>query len=245
MSLRVLVVDDEPLARSRVRELLAEFPEIDCLGEADSGAAAIDACADGEIDLVLLDIRMPGLDGLETARHLLRLPRPPVVIFLTAYDDRAIDAFETGAADYLLKPVRRERLEQALARARRLAVAAPDPTTQAPGPRRHFAVRRGGNLRLVPVEQVLCLRAEDKYVGLLCADGEEHLTEESLVAIEREFGSRYLRIHRNCLVASEHIRGLERDAAGVERVRVAGLEQALDVSRRNLAAVRAHLLGSS
>lgn len=242
MNRRVLIVDDEPVARQRVRELLADIPEVECLGEAASGAEALEACTAGGVDVVLLDIRMPGMDGLEAARHLALLPQPPAVVFLTAYDDRALDAFDAGAVDYLLKPVRRERLTQALARAHRVAPAALDTIAgDAPG-RRHFAVRRAGSLRLVPIEQVLGLRAEDKYVCLLCADGEEHLLEESLIAIEREFGDRYLRIHRNCLVATEHIRALERGIDGVERLRVEGLERPLEVSRRNLPAIRALLL---
>lgn len=244
MSPRVLLVDDEPLARQRVRELLAGIEGYVCQAEADSGEAALATCADGGIDIVLLDLRMPGLDGLETARRLARLPVPPAIVFLTACDDRAIEALDAGAADYLLKPVRRERLAQALTRARRLNPVPAQGAAETEGPRRHFPVRRAGNLRLVPVDQVRCLRAEDKYVCLLCSDGEEHLIEESLVAIEREFGQRFLRIHRNCLVATAHIRGLERGRDGVERVRVDDLDQPLEVSRRNLAAVRAHLLRS-
>lgn len=238
--LNLLIVDDEPLARARLRELLAGIDGVDIVAEAANGATAIEQCRQHTVDIVLLDIRMPGIDGLDTAQHLAQLPRPPVVVFLTAYDDRALDAFDTGAIDYLLKPVRAERLQQALERARRI-VPPREATAAAGSARRHFCVRRASSVRLVAVDAVLCLRAEDKYVCLVTAEG-EHLIEESLTAIEREFGERYLRIHRNCLVASSHIRALERRADGSEHLRMDGLVDTLEVSRRNLPAVRAHLL---
>jgi two-component system response regulator AlgR len=237
MNLRVLIVDDEPLARARLRELLATQPDLVIAGEAADGDSAIAACGREPVDLVLLDIRMPGRDGVDTATQLALLQPPPVVVFLTAGDDRALEAFETGAVDYLLKPVRGERLALALARARRVRGIDADP---GPG-RRQFVVRRAGGLRLVPVEDVLSLRAEDKYVCLLTSHG-EYLIEESLAAIEREFGERFIRIHRNCLVAAARLRGLERAGDGSERVRVDGLAEALEVSRRNLPALRARLL---
>ncbi|MBX3726548.1 MAG: response regulator transcription factor [Xanthomonadales bacterium] len=233
--MRVLVVDDEPAARQRLRGLLADCPGAELAGEAEDGESAVQRCTAGGIDLVLLDIRMPGMDGMATAQRLAALASAPDVIFLTACDDRALDAFETGAVDYLLKPVRRERLQQALQRAGRRR-----PPPQAA--RRHFAVRRAGTMLRVPVESVLALRAEDKYVCLVTADG-EHLVEESLAAIEREFGDRFLRIHRNCLVATGRLAGLVRQPDGSERARVDGLAQDLEISRRNLPAVRAWLQG--
>jgi two-component system response regulator AlgR len=241
VSLRVLIVDDEPLARARLRELLAAQPDLVVAGEAADGDSAIAACQRGPVDLVLLDIRMPGRDGVDTAAQLALLQPPPAVVFLTAGDDRALEAFETGAVDYLLKPVRGERLAQALARARRLRAGPADAGPGTGGARRQFVVRRAGGLRLVPVEDVRCLRAEDKYVCLLTGDG-EFLIEESLAAIEREFGDRFIRIHRNCLVAAAHLRGLERAGDGSERVRIDGLRETLEVSRRNLPALRARLL---
>lgn len=243
MSLRVLIVDDEPLARERLQQLLAELDGIFVAGEAGDGSAAIERCAGGEIDLALLDIRMPGIDGIETARHLATLTRPPAIVFLTAYDDRAVDAFEAGAVDYLLKPVRRERLQQALTRARRLRPADLAAAGMAEGPRQHFLERRAGGVRLVAVADVLCLRAEDKYVRLQTA-ASEHLIEDSLVTIEREFGERFLRIHRNCLVAADRVHALER-SDGQDLVRINGLAEPLEVSRRNLATVREHLLRSA
>jgi two-component system response regulator AlgR len=241
MSLRVLIVDDEPSARTRLRDLLAAFDDVVVVGDVDNGPAAIDACRDGAVDLVLLDIRMPGIDGLATARQLADHARPPAVVFLTAFDDRAIDAFDTGAIDYLLKPVRAERLAQALARVHRVA---PEAAAAGDAPRRHFIVRRGLQILRVPVDHALCLRAEDKYVRVITHDA-NHLIEDSLTAIEREFGDRFLRIHRNCLIAADRIRGLLRDANGSERVHVDGLTDMPEVSRRNLAAVRARLIGNA
>lgn len=237
MTLRVHIVDDEPHARQRLRQLLAAHADVQVLAESGSGAEAVAACRAQPVDVVLLDIRMPGMDGLATAQALAQLQPAPAVVFLTAADDRAIEAFEAGAADYLLKPVRGERLAAALDRARRLI----QPTADRRRPeRQHFIERRLGEVVLVPVDSVLALRAEDKYVRLETATG-EHLIEESLVAVEREFGPRFLRIHRNCLVAADRVRALvridERD-----HVRVAGLDEPLEVSRRNLAAVRGHLL---
>lgn len=243
MSLRVLIVDDEPLARERLRDLLDELDGIVVAGEAGDGTTAIEHCADCGIDLALLDIRMPGIDGIETARHLATLTQPPAIVFLTAYDDRAVDAFEAGAIDYLLKPVRRERLQQALVRARRLKPAELSAAADNQVQRRHFLERRAGGVRLVAVTDVLCLRAEDKYVRLQTATS-EHLIEDSLVTIEREFGERFLRIHRNCLVAADHVHALER-SDGQDIVRINGLPDPLEVSRRNLATVREHLLRSA
>lgn len=238
--LNLLIVDDEPLARARLRELLATIDGVQVVDEAADGDSAIEQCRRHIVDVVLLDIRMPGIDGLDTARQLAGLARVPVVVFLTAYDDRALDAFDNGAVDYLLKPVRAERLRQALERARRI-VPPRDAGASTEPARKHFCVRRAGSVRLVSVDQVLCLRAEDKYVCLITAEG-EHLIEESLTAIEREFGERFLRIHRNCLVAGSRIRALERAADGSERLRLDGMADTLEVSRRNLPAVRAYLV---
>ncbi len=243
--LRTLIVDDEPHARARLRAMLADMDGIDIAGEADSGLAALALCAQSRIDLVLLDIRMPGMDGLETARRLAEAETPPLVVFLTAYDDRAIDAFDAGAIDYLLKPVRGDRLAQSILRVRRAAPRAdelpePEPIDQT---RRHFAVRLGSRVLRIPVDEVRCLHAEDKYVRLSTADG-DHLIEASLATLEREFGERVLRIHRNCLVMTRHLRGLLRDASGTDRVQIDGLAEQPEVSRRNLASVRMHVLRS-
>ena len=241
MTLRTLIVDDEPPARTRLRQLLADVPETIVVGEADSGTMAIELCGNESIDLVLLDIRMPGIDGLEAAEALARLPRPPTVVFLTAYDDRAIDAFERGAIDYLLKPVRAERLAQAIDRARRMTSTR---ASEDSDPRRHFLVRKASGVWLVPVDDVAFLRAEDKYVCLVTANG-EHLIEESLASIEQAFGNRFLRIHRNCLVAVDRMRALKRMNDGAEGLMIDGIDEPLEISRRNLPAVRARLTGQA
>lgn len=243
MILQVLIVDDEPHARVRLRELLANADDIHIAGEVDNGTAAIEACLRTRVDLVMLDIRMPGIDGLDTARQLAALTPAPLVVFLTAYDDRAIDAFDSGAIDYLLKPVRPDRLEQALARARRTLASSRPPDVANESARRHFVVHRGAGMLRVPITDVLSLRAEDKYIRVSTMEG-DHLIEESLAALEREFGERFLRIHRNCLVMADAIRGLVRDADGIDRVQVEGLAEQPEVSRRMLPGLRARLFGN-
>jgi len=230
------VVDDEPPARARLRALLGELGAGTVVGEAGNGVEAIAAVHSTGADVVLMDIRMPGMDGLEAARHLARLERPPAVIFTTAYDAHALAAFEANAVDYLLKPIRRERLGSALAKASGLARAALR-ALPADGPRSHVSATLHGNLRLVPVDEVRYFRAEHKYVTARFPDGELVL-DESLSALEQEFGARFLRVHRNALVALAHVRSLERDARGHHCVRFDGIDDRVEVSRRMLVQVR-------
>jgi two-component system response regulator AlgR len=228
--LRLLIVDDEPPARERLRRLLGELPGCTVVGEAETGLQALDAVAKAHPDVVLLDIRMPGMDGLEAARHLAKLEDAPAIVFTTAYDQYAVDAFEANAVGYLLKPVRREKLEAALAKAARVtrtqlaAVPASSRST-------HFAVRARDRLSLVPVEDVYCCVADQKYVTLYHARGED-LIEDSLRSIEDEFGDVFVRVHRNALVAVRHVESVERDPEGRYRVHLRGTSQVLDVSRR-------------
>jgi two-component system response regulator AlgR len=186
---------------------------------------------------VLLDVRMPGMDGLEAARHLARMPDPPAVIFTTAFEEHALAAFDAQAAGYLLKPVRLEKLQEALDRARRptraqLARIAEGGT----GPRTRIAVRARDQLRLIPIESVLCFVAEQKYTTLRHTAGAE-LIEEPLKALEEEFAARFVRIHRNALVAVEHVDSLERDADGQHAIRLRHGAGTLPVSRRLVAEV--------
>jgi two-component system response regulator AlgR len=244
--LRVLIVDDEAPARSRLRDLLADCAAAvptEVVGEAGNGREALDLLAGRAADLVLLDIRMPEMDGIELARHLLQLPRPPAVVFTTAYDAYAIQAFELRAVDYLLKPIRAARLEEALARAAR---GARPPDAQAlrelaPAPRAHLASQERGRLQLIPVRDIVYLKAELKYVTVRTRE-REFLVDESLTRLEEEFGGRFLRIHRNCLVAREHVTGFERVAEeggeGHWVVVLAGVEEKLPVSRRQQHVVR-------
>jgi two-component system response regulator AlgR len=188
---------------------------------------------------VLLDIRMPVMDGLECARHLATLEVPPAIVFCTAYEDHALAAFEANAVDYLVKPIRIERLRAGIAKAGRLAGATVRKVEGAePGRRRsHLCARVRGSLVLVPVGEIAYLLAEDKYVVVHHAKGEV-LIEEPLTALEEEFGDRFVRIHRNCLVALARLAGLDRAADGRVLARIDGAAAPLEVSRRNLPALR-------
>lgn len=236
--MRVLIVDDEQLARERLRHLLGAVPECEVVDEAASGSQALECVQKNPVDVVLMDIRMPGMDGLEAARHLSAMAEPPAVVFCTAYSDHALEAFEANAIDYLVKPVRRERLSAALAKARRLTPEALADTARDEGAgRTHLCARVRGNLKLVPIENVIYLQAEDKYVTVRHPDG-ELLIEDSLTSLEKEFGERFLRIHRNALVARAYLAGLEKNSEGQPIVTLKVGDDTLEVSRRNLPAVR-------
>ncbi|HEU4665065.1 MAG TPA: LytTR family DNA-binding domain-containing protein [Dokdonella sp.] len=239
--MKALVVDDEPLARERMRALLAEIGDVEVVGEAGNGRDALDAVARLAPDVVLLDIRMPVMDGIEVARHLGALESPPALIFCTAYGDHALAAFEANAIDYLLKPVRSERLRAALAKARRWSGEDAREVERALGAgrstRTHLCARVRGSLVLVPVAEVAYLLAEDKYVVVHHAKGTV-LIEEPLKALEDEFEDRFVRIHRNCLVARAKLTGLTRTPDGRLLANVDGVPTALEVSRRNLPALR-------
>lgn len=236
--MKILIVDDEELARQRLRLLLQDLPGCEVVGEASNGRAALEFVDGREVDVALLDIRMPGMDGLEVARHLSTLPEPPAVVFCTAYSDHALDAFEANAIDYLVKPIRRERLSAALAKARRLAPEVLATTAEEEqSARTHLCARVRGDLKLVPVENVIYLQAEHKYVTVRYPGG-EILIEDPLTALEEEFGDRFLRVHRNALVARNFLAGLEKNEQGQPVVTLKGLDDTLEVSRRNLPAVR-------
>jgi two-component system response regulator AlgR len=237
--MKALIVDDEPLARERLVALVADIDGVDVAGHAGNGLDALDAALALKPDLVLLDIRMPVMDGLECARHLATLEAPPAIVFCTAYEDHALAAFEANAVDYLVKPIRIERLRAAIAKAERLAgaIVRRIESTE-PGRRRsHLCARVRGSLVLVPVGEIAYLLAEDKYVVVHHAKGEV-LIEEPLTALEDEFGDRFVRIHRNCLVALARLAGLDRAADGRVLARVEGAAAPLEVSRRNLPALR-------
>ena len=239
--MRVLIVDDEKLARDRLRELLNEIGGHTVVGEGMNGNEAVEKSAALNPDVVLTDIRMPGMDGLEAAMHLMGMENPPMVIFTTAYDQHALHAFEVNAVDYLLKPIRKDRLAAALDKAKKLTLQQLQEINQAqdsPQARTHISVHLRGNIRLVPVQDILYFMADSKYVTVRTT-GEEHLIEDSLVNLEKEFGEKvFLRIHRNALVATDYIKGIEKSTAGNWQVALKGLEKKLDVSRRHAAAVR-------
>jgi two-component system, LytTR family, response regulator AlgR len=243
MKLRVLVVDDEPLARERLSHLVEELPDVELAGVASGGEEALLLAGRLKPEVILLDIRMPGMDGLEAAHHLARMPEPPAVIFTTAYEQHALEAFDAQAAGYLMKPVRPEKLQEALNRARRPTRAQLTRIAEGTGgPRTRIAVRVRDELRLIPIEQVLCFIAEQKYTTLRHTGGDE-LIEEPLKELEDEFGARFVRVHRNSLVAIEHIESLERDAHGHHTVRLRNGAGSLAVSRRLASDVARRLRG--
>ena len=238
LALRVFIVDDELPARNRLRDLLHDCSEqlpLEIVGEAGNGQEALDKLMEMPADVVLLDIRMPQMDGVELAQHLNRLPKPPVIVFTTAFDAYAIKAFELHAVDYLLKPIRLKRLFEALTRAREAVPVQTEVLRDLlPEPRKFLSIHERGKIHLVPVEQVLFLRAELKYVTVRTAE-HEYLLEESLSALEKEFATRFVRIHRNCLVAKEAIEGFEKGGEEGEsswQVKLKGLEELLAISRR-------------
>ncbi len=243
--LRILIVDDEAPARERMRNLLGDLASqvpSDILGMAANGIEALRLVESEKIDVVLADVSMPVMDGVELARHLSRLPDPPALVFVTAHDDYALQAFELAAVDYLLKPVRAARLAQALHKAGRIRLGAETLASLAPAARRHFSVVERGRVVLLPVDEVLYLRAELKYVTAVTAD-REWLLDESLVHLEHEFGERFVRIHRNCLIARQAVAALERDPEGQWQVLLRHSGEHLPISRRQLAAVK-HALGA-
>lgn len=241
--LRLLVVDDEAPARRRLCEVLEDCSQtlpLTVVGESDNGVDALEAAQRERLDALLLDIRMPGMDGIEVAQHLQKLHRPPAVIFTTAYDNYACQAFEVNAVDYLMKPVRAERLVAALGKAKNLSQATLDALRLAhPKARTHLSLSEKGRLRLVPIDDILYLKAELKYITVKTLE-REYLLEESLVKLEAEFGDRFLRIHRNCLVARDLVEQVGKLAGNDEGhfVRLRGLDETLPVSRRQYSQLR-------
>jgi two-component system response regulator AlgR len=239
--LKVLIADDEPLARERLRSLLAAHARVQVVGEAENGEQALRLCEQQQPDLVLLDIAMPGLDGLQAARHLLDFQPRPAVVFCTAYDEHALSAFDAAAIDYLMKPVRPERLSAALERASTfVAGRTPIPPLVSTRARTHLCARLRGSLRLIPIEDIRFLQAEEKYVVVHHARGED-LIEEPLKALEDEFHERLVRIHRNCLVARNELVELRRSGDGQFHAVLRNVVQSLEVSRRCVASLREQL----
>jgi two-component system response regulator AlgR len=241
---RILIADDEAPARQRLRDLLdeirASFP-LAIVDEARTGREALEVVNREKVDVVLLDIRMPDMDGMEAARHLAGMAQPPAIIFTTAFDSYALKAFEVNAIDYLLKPIRRERLLAALGKTH----AAPPVSREALAaaanmPRRHLSVHERGKIHLVPLADILYLRAELKYVTVRTAQ-REFLVEESLTKLEEEFADSFVRIHRNCIVARAAISGFEKNADESESgwaVVIRATGEKLPVSRRQQAVVK-------
>lgn len=249
-ALRIFLVDDERPARERMKEVLgdvaAELPNV-VVGEAASGHEGLSLVPTLAVEVALVDIHMPQMSGMEFARHLASLEQPPAVVFVTAHDQYAIEAFEVNALDYLLKPVRAVRLLAALHKARATGAVGREPLARAAaaagqGPRRYLSVSERGCIHLVPIAEVIYLKAELKYVTIRTPQ-REFLIEESLASLEQEFGEAFVRVHRACLVARARVRGFER--VGAENgegtgwaIVLEGATERLPVSRRQWPVVK-------
>lgn len=230
--LKILIVDDEPLARARLLRLLADCPGVQVLAQADHADAAWDAVSEHKPQVVLLDISMPGSDGISLAGRLRSLDRPPLVIFITAYEAHALAAFERGAVDYLVKPVRLERLQEALGKARRyLGGSQSEP--------RWLRAKVGSRVQLISLDDVICCVAEDKYTTVHYNEGET-VVDLSLAKLEQEHGDFFLRVHRSALVARQRLLGLE-NHQGRHWLSLRGTTHKLEVSRRHLPELRKYL----
>ncbi|MGB1311640.1 MAG: LytR/AlgR family response regulator transcription factor [Leucothrix sp.] len=241
MTMNILVVDDEELARKRIQSLLAEKSDYNICAEAENGAEALMMVERHQPDLILLDITMPVMDGLEVAKHLAGMPNPPAVIFTTAYGEYALEAFSTKATGYLMKPIRQEQLLKSLEQARSLNRAQRseilERTDDAMANRKHICARRRGNLELIPIEDVYYFQADQKYVTVRHKEGEV-IIEESLKSLENDLSERFIRIHRNALVAKSRISGLSKSPIGRVKVTIDKIEDELEVSRRHVAEIR-------
>ncbi|MCP1673331.1 two-component system response regulator AlgR [Natronocella acetinitrilica] len=240
--MRVLIVDDEAPARERLAQLISDLGEHQVVGGARNGEEAVALAERHRPDVVLMDIRMPGMDGLAAASKIGMQEAPPAVIFVTAFGEHALEAFDARGADYLVKPVRLARLQQALQRAQQLNRAQLDALQRVEadahsGDQTHLLCRRRGNLELIPLQQVYYLQAEHKYVTVRHADGED-LIEDSLRTLEERFPAYFVRVHRNALVALDRLTGLEKDMDGRRYAILRGLEERLEVSRRHVADLR-------
>ena len=245
--MKVLIVDDEKPARDRLSQILDDEPDYTVVGEAANGHEALELAAKLTPDIVLLDIRMPGMEGIEAAHHLNAMDPAPAVVFTTAYDEYAIDAFDARAIGYVLKPVRRSRLTRALQQAARLAPAV---LQEAAGEarlgeqRKHVCAQAHGELKLIPVADISVFHADQKYVSVDHDNGQD-LIDDSLKSLEAEFGDRFVRIHRGALIAVNRIERIEKSAEGKSRVVLRDDSQVDDkeliISRRHVAEVKRRL----
>jgi two-component system response regulator AlgR len=230
--MRLLIVDDEAPARARLRRLLGQWQDCSVVAEAASAGQALQMVAQHQPDALLLDISMPGLDGMTLARVLRDQTPAPAVIFCTAWPDRALEAFDCAALDYLLKPVRAERLRAALDKAQRNSPPAPGPASGA-----FLQASVGTSVELIDIESVACLLAEDKYTTVFHDHGKA-VINDSLTELEKAHGKRFLRVHRNALVAVARVRGLDRSDGGTPRLILESCSYRPVISRRKLPAVR-------
>ena len=241
--MKAIIVDDEFPARTRLFDLLESIPDMKVVGEAENGRDAIKLCFRLKPDIVFLDIRMPGMDGMEAAHHISTLIDPPAIVFTTAYSDHALEAFEACAIDYLLKPVKLGRLSLSVEKAEKMS-------TQNEGElkkrgvmreqRTHIMTRSRDKVDLIPVDDIIYFQADQKYITIAHKHGEA-LIEESLKSLEQEFEGAFLRIHRNALIRYDCLTGLEKDPAGHVFAVLKNSEAKLEVSRRHTANVRKQL----
>ena len=236
--MKILIVDDEPLARSRLQDLLGDIGKHQIVGEASNGRTAIEQAQQLGPDIVLLDINMPEMSGLEAAIHLSRLKHAPAVIFTTAYSEHALEAFDANAIDYLLKPIRLTRLEQALEKAQPLLRSQLDGAAANQNlSRDHISAHQRGGIKLIPIEDIYYFHSDNKYVVVHHKAGEV-LIDDPLKSLEQEFGDRFTRIHRNSLAANNCIEALEKVSDNHFQLRLRGCDALLEVSRRQLPTVR-------
>lgn len=236
--MKLLIVDDEPLAVKRLSGLVAKLDNYQVVGSAGNGEEAIEQVKKLQPQVVLLDIEMPGMDGIKTAAEMQTMDCPPAIIFTTAYDQHALDAFQSGGQAYLLKPVDKKELQQTLERVSRLTQAQlqNNPITEPEG-RDSMSISMGGNIKKIPLENIYYFKAEQKYVVIRHTEGEA-LTEEPLKALEQEFAQNFIRIHRSSLVAKDKISEMRRKKLRFYSVYLKELDQEMEVSRRHVAAVR-------
>jgi len=241
MNMRVLIVDDERPALSRLSSMIEDADGYEVCAQAGNGVEAIKQADTHKPDIILMDIRMPGMDGLEAARHMSEYDEPPALIFTTAFGEHALEAFETNAIGYLLKPIRREKLMEELTAATKLNKAQIGQLGDEDDQRRtHICARVRGNLELIPVDEISYFQAEQKYVTVRHSGGEV-LIEEPLKSLEAEFGAIFMRIHRNALVSTKVMSGLEKTIEGRFNLRLKDMDDTLEISRRHVAGVRKFL----
>lgn len=238
--MRVLIVDDEPLARRRLVQLLEEIGGYEICGEATNGLDALRQAERFQPDIILMDVRMPGMDGLEAAQQLTELPQQPAIIVVSAFPEHALEAFGTHASGYLLKPTRKEALAEALDRAstpNRAQRARLTPEEEAGPGRSHICAKIGSKLELIPIEDVIYFQADQKYVTVVHEKGEV-VIEDSLKSLEDELGGHFLRIHRNALVSTRRLQGIDRGRDGAYCVLLQGTGTRPEVSRRHVSDVK-------
>ena len=236
--MRIMIVDDEQLARDRLSRMIDGFEHHQVVGEAANGVEAVKVAASMLPEVVLMDIRMPGMDGLEAARHIVDAEEPPAIIFCTAYEEHAVEAFDLQAVGYLLKPVRKDNLEASLGKAQRVNKAQLAALAEDQPPRRtHISARTRKGIELIPVDDVRYFQADQKYVTVRHGEG-EIIVDETLKELEEEFGERFIRVHRNALVAARFIIGLNRQSDGHYQIQLKDVEETVDISRRHVASVR-------